>query len=342
MNGLQIVDLKEPKLLARLLHLPVEENAYLELQNYLASVPILELPYDTVSNLLADYDISLEVAKPYLRNLYRRILRHFAQTGVLSAEALEQLEHLQRLFGLTELEAQQIQHAVIYHIYETEVRATVASGYLTEAQKNRLKRLMKQLRIPPDVGQSIYRKQAEFVLERAIDDVIFERRLSPEKDRELQARADNLGVPLNFNWAVTTALAQCRTLWRIEQGEVPEVEVPIALKPGERCATYVPASYYKAGKKERALFISDTKMMLTLNVMQWLAQGTLYITNQRLIFSGGGRTASISFTKMLGFKFRGPDLKIKKESGRDRMFRIERNRDLVEAILHAQTAGLKI
>jgi hypothetical protein len=341
MNGLQILDLKRANFIERVLNKKVEENAYLEIQNRLASVPILALPPDAIAEILNDYEVSFERAKPRLRNYYRKVLRHFVQGGDLSEEKLEQLRHLQTLFFFSDIEAEQMMSVVLHPIYEAEVKAALSYRFMTQEKRDHLNTLMLRLRIPESSATSIYKKHAETVMQQAVEEALAIHRLSPEEDSRLSEIAENLGVQVCYDRSTQVALERCRMLWRIEKGELPKVRVPLNLQPDEACSAYVKASYFESRRSSRPIQIDGARMKISLHVMKNLCGGTLYITNKRLLFNGTDRATSIGLHRILYYSLKGGDLEIKKDYGRDQMFRLESDSDLVEAIMKAQMAAAR-
>ena len=341
MNGLQILDLKRANFVERLLNKKVEENAYLEIQNRLASVPILELPHGSIVEILNDYEVSFERAKPRLRNYYRKVLRYFVQGGDLSEEKMEQLRHLQNLFHFSDQEVAQLMSVVLHPIYEAEVKASLSYRFMTQEKKDYLNTLMLRLRIPESLASSIYQKHAENVMQQALEEALANHRLSPEEDASLEDLANNLGVKVYYDKSTQAALERCRMLWRIEKGDLPKIRIPLNLQPEETCSAAVKAGYFESRRSSRPILIDGSRMKISLHVMKYLCTGTLYITNKRLLFNGSDRATSIVLPRILYYSIKGTDLEIKKDSGRDQMFRLETDSDLIEAVMKAQMSVVR-
>ena len=77
MNGLELIDLKPTGFVANLLGLRPKENAFLEIHNVVATLPIDHISEDAVTACLSRYGITLEEAKPRLLNIYSQVLGHF-------------------------------------------------------------------------------------------------------------------------------------------------------------------------------------------------------------------------------------------------------------------------
>lgn len=66
MNGLEIIDEKDPSLADKLLRREPRENAYIEINNVIASAPIEQVTKDDIDRILADHKISSEQARSRL------------------------------------------------------------------------------------------------------------------------------------------------------------------------------------------------------------------------------------------------------------------------------------
>ncbi len=69
--------------------------------------------------------------------------------------------------------------------------------------------------------------------------------------------------------------------------------------------------------------------------MVQLDSGTLYITNNRLLFDGQKKNTVINLSKILSFTLFSDGLKVEKDSGRDQYFLGAGDLELVAAVLDA-------
>jgi hypothetical protein len=114
MNGLEIIDLQPAGFIANLLGRRPKENAFLEIHNVVASLPIYHISEDAVTACLSRYGITDQEAKPRLLNIYSEVLEHFIGDLLISDDEIEQLRHLETIFGLTPDEVSQIHTALVY------------------------------------------------------------------------------------------------------------------------------------------------------------------------------------------------------------------------------------
>jgi hypothetical protein len=101
MNGLEVIDLQPTGFLANLLGRRPKENAFLEIHNVVASLPIYHISEDAVTACLSRYGITREEAKSRLLNIYSQVLEHFIKDLSISDDEVEQLRHLATIFKLS-------------------------------------------------------------------------------------------------------------------------------------------------------------------------------------------------------------------------------------------------
>ncbi|HVH90197.1 MAG TPA: hypothetical protein VM783_02280, partial [Candidatus Acidoferrum sp.] len=114
MNGLEIIDLQPVGFVANLLGHRPKENAFLEIHNVVASLPIYHISEDAVAACLSRYEIIHEEAKPRLLNIYSQVLDHFIKDLLISDDEIEQLRHLATIFKLTADEVSHINAEIVY------------------------------------------------------------------------------------------------------------------------------------------------------------------------------------------------------------------------------------
>jgi hypothetical protein len=296
MNGLEAVELKRPNLLQRVLGVKVKENAYLEIQNHLAKTAIGQIDPAFVDSILARYRISGSDGLPRLVLIYATVLGQFAQDLELTDIEVNDLRRLRDLFGLKDLDILSAERSVLNPIYRGELKSALADERITPEEKMRLDQLVTKLRLPPSVTEAIRKEEIGPLFQRAFDRATEDRRLSPDEEAQLAQIAEDLGTKVTHDDQTTTLLDRYRLLWRIENGELPDIPVEIRLQRGERAHFTVPASHHEfrtvttaigyAGPTARiriakGIYWRMGKLGLqrsTKEVLKQLDAGTLYVT----------------------------------------------------------------
>jgi envelope transporter Tic110 len=338
MNGFEIAELSQPGVFARLLGRKSKQDAYLEIQNLLAITPIGDLPLDAISKILSRYRIRPAEAASALRDIYATVLRHFLPDVELSEAEVADLRRLRDLFGLTDQDILQIEEQIVHKRYRKSIRIALSDSQLSPKEKQTLETVAKQLRLPDSVAEEIRSASFKVLVQRAYDAALCDHRLSPAEEKELQALSENLGTTVSLDTASQAVLAHYRLLWRLEEGELPELTVAINLKRGEICHGMVAASHHEfrtttkgvgyAGVTGRIRIMRGVYYRVgqlnvgrvTEEVLKLLDTGTLYLTSTRLLFDGSTKSATIARTKIIGFIIFSDGIQIEKDSGKDQFF----------------------
>ncbi len=242
MNGISIIDPKQSGLVGRLLGRRPKENAIIEINNLLSILLATELEYDKVSEILSSFGTNRQEMRDRLMNLYNQVLSYLVSDLELSDQDIQDLQHLQTVFELSQDEVRQLHNSVIYPIYERAVHKALQDRKLTDLKNAYLDNLAGKLRIHPSVRDRLYGEIAKNIYETAVQLAISDRRLSPEKEAELDRLAKDLNLNINTTRQTQDNLERFRQLWRLSQGEISFVPVPIHLQKNESCATFVGAS----------------------------------------------------------------------------------------------------
>ena len=337
MNGLEIIDLKEANFLQRLLKQEPRENAFFEINNLLASVPILELDKGSIESRLAKHGVSPEEARSRLNNFYSIILRHFLRDWELTNKQRERLTHLQKILGVEKHEVSSMNSATIYPIYRNYIRKKVSNGEFPTEERQQVDQLANQLGLPKTFAVDIYKSEASEYLHSVLKLSLSDGMLSDGEERELERIARNLGVELEFSENAKRNLDRCRYLWKLYIGELSEVLTPIRLPENEKSFGFIPASRYDISRKKTPVKYSGFDISVEKNdfafyagnigrnigtaaTKRFLDEGMLYFNGNRLFFHGSSGSKQFRYKNLIGGTFYLNGLLIEQLRGKDQFF----------------------
>jgi hypothetical protein len=349
MNGLEVIDLQPAGFLANLLGRRPKENAFLEIHNVIATLPIYHISEDAVTACLSRYRITRKEAKPRLLNIYSQVLEHFIKDLVISDDEVEQLRHLATIFKLGSDEVCQIHTEIVYPCYEKAVRHALRDRHLTEAENAALDSLCRKLRIPESAANEIYKKHAVPIYNQAISDALADEMLTPEEETELEEVAKALKLNIRYDEKLESILDRARRLWRLAQGELPVLSVPAALQLNERCSADVEALHYEPRRASEGIGYSGfsnsygaaairfrsgvmNTHRLSNQALRLRGAGNLYFTNRRFLFNGDSHSASIDFGTIASITFYSDGMRIGKETSTDQIFTFSGDIDMLRLI----------
>jgi len=351
MNGLEILDLQPVGFVASLLGHRPKENAFLEIHNVVASLPIYHISEDAVAACLSRYEITHEEAKPRLLNIYSQVLEHFIKDLLISDDEIEQLRHLATIFKLTADEVSQINTEIVYPHYEKAVQNALRDRQLSDDESAALDNLCTKLRIPEAAANEMYKKYAVPIYNEAMSDALADEMLTPEEEAELQHVAKALKLNVRFDDKLTGILERARRLWRIAHGELPVLSVPVSLQVNERCSADVEALHYEPRRaaagigysgfsasygtsaiRFRSGVMNTHRLNGQIQTLRLRGVGTLYFTNRRFLFKGDAKPTSIDLGTITGITFYSDGMRIQKEAGTDQIFTFSGDIDMLRLI----------
>jgi hypothetical protein len=166
-----------------------------------------------------------------------------------------------------------------------------------------------------------------------------ERRLSPDQESELMAISERLGIEphLDANYQ------KFRELWAAENGEqvyLGAIDVDVMLKTDEQACFAEPAvwcqmktvktlSHYSGFSTSIRILpgvryrVGNIKPNYNISEeMRAKGDGTLYITNKRLIHDGGFKSTNIAFNRIIDVKLHNNGIDVSKSSGPNDFFQM--------------------
>ena len=349
MNGLETIDLQPTSFIENLLGRRPKENAFLEIHNVVAALPIYHISEDAITACLSRYGITQEEAKPRLLNIYSQVLEYFLKDLLISDDEVEQLRHLATIFKLSFDEVSQIHTELVYPHYEKAVRQALRDRHLSDDENAALDNLCIKLRIPESAADEIYKKHAVPIYNQVMSEALADEMLTPEEETELEEVAKALKLNIRYDEKLESILDRARRLWRIAQGELPVLTVPVNLQLNERCSADVEALHYEPRRVAGGIGYSGFSTSygafgirfrsgimnthrLNRQTLRLRGAGTLYFTNRRFLFSRDSHATSIGLGNITGITFYSDGMRIEKEASIDQIFTFSGDIDMLRLI----------
>jgi hypothetical protein len=335
MNGFEVTALKKQDFLSKLLRRKDRRNAVVAVQNLLATTAIADISDDAIDRVLGEYGLSRKMAEESLCEVYADALRHCARDEDLSEAEFADLRKLRELFALSDEQVRQAERAVLDAVYRSALREAAGDRVLTDDERSRLEALVRGLKLPDDVVAAIRKEDLGALMQQVYDEVTADHRISADEDRVLAALAQQFDVTISHDDRTRAVLDRYRLLWRLENGELPDVPVPIRLQRGERCHAAIGATHYEhrtvttriryAGPTARIRIMRGLSYRVgslrvervTQDVLKQLDTGQLYVTSKRLIFDGSRKSTAITYRKVLNITRYSDGIGVEKDTGKD-------------------------
>ncbi len=345
--------LRRPTPFHRMFDRPRRRNALVELNNALAeAVRIRDVPETLVYELNRKYQLDLQrVFRRRLERMYREFILFCMQDERFDDDEVEDLSHLQLLFGISNPRHNEIYLETAEEKYGKTVDEVLADGRVTDAEKARLERMRKDLEIPESTAARLLQDKGGKVLAKRWQEAVDDGLLSPEEERELDALAKRLGIEVHPTEKSREEIERCRWRWRIVNGTPPQIPVSIHLPRGEVCYFKTDVAWYELRRVTRRIRYGGPTMRIKLmkgvywrmgdlgvrsvseDVMTRIDEGTVYVTNRRLLFRGERKNTSIRLSKILDITPHRNGVEIEKDTGRSPFLEFHSDVDIFCAAL---------
>lgn len=325
-----------------------EENAVIELNNLLATKPLLRIHPKDIEEIEKKYLVNLgKTFKPNLEEFYAVYLNHCLADKVLSEEELKELNHLKQIFNLEDKTIDKLHVKIGENIYKKSFTEAVSDGRLTISEKEFLSKLEQTLRLPKDLADKISTEAKHTYIQNYVTKIISDERLSPTEEQELQIIAGSLNVNIRFDDKTKEQLRKLKLYWALENLDLPVIQAGIAIQKSEYCHLKITnvswyelrsvrqrsssrgyssrikiakGFYLRAGSSRSQTYSTDT--------MKLIDRGTLYLTNKRIIFTGTKKNSNIRIDKILNYTPYTDGVEIGKETGISPTLKMTENADI--------------
>ena len=195
-----VTPLKSRSLMQRVFKQLPKENAVIDLNNLLANQPIQNITVQQIQEIQIRYSVNLQ--REYelnLKEFYAVYFNYCLKDKHLSDAEIQDLNHLKKLFSLSDKTVQELQHKIGEEVYNEAYQGAIADGRLTEQEQAFLSKLENQLLLPRDLVEKIEIEAKKGFLNRYVADAIKDDRISPQEEEELQAIAESLNINIEMD-----------------------------------------------------------------------------------------------------------------------------------------------
>lgn len=345
-------ELQSPNFFQRLFRKEPKENAFIEVNNLLATKSLKEIQLEQIEEISARYKVNLhDKFLDRLKELYERYLKKCFADSVLTDEELEDLTLLKHLLILQDYEVNELHDKLGGDIYKKTYEEAISKGTLEKSKEEFIDKLQKNLRLPDSVANKISSDSRNHFMDIQLGKIVEDGKISPDEWEELNAIAKNLNVDLKIDEGSKTKLEKMKLYWLIENGELPTKQVDINLQKSEQCFFTINADwlenrtvtqrinyggvgyrvkimkgvYYRAG--------SVKVQRITSEQQQVIDRGNVYVTNKRIIFVGTKKNSNIQLSKVLSVTPYSDGVGIEKDSGKSPILRVADNADIFAMVL---------
>ena len=325
-----------------------QENAVIELNNLLATKPLLDISPKNIEEIETKYQLNLlKEFKLNLEEFYAVYLNHCLADKILSEDELKELNHLKHLLSLDEKTIDNLHAKIGEIIYKKSFQEAVADGRLTKSEENFLARLENTLRLPKELANKISSETRIAYVENYVTKIVADQRLSPAEEEELHAISNSLNVNIQLNQETKEQLRKLKLYWALENLDLPIIQSDITIQKSEVLHLKIQninwyelrsvrqrvsySGYTTSFKIAKGFYLRSgnfRSQSYSLDTMKLIDTGTLYLTNKRIIFTGTKKNSNIRIDKILDYKPYTDGVEIGKETGKSPTLQLKQNADI--------------
>jgi hypothetical protein len=337
MKPFVIKSLEKPNALQKLFGQTPKMNSFIEVNNLLACNDIDEITFNQIDEISRKYET--DVIKNYSKELLD-LYRIFVSTNPPSVTTIEKTRDasnkLRDLLGLKDnVKADEIWNVTAIEVYKEEFRKVIADGQLPSEKEEYLSKLAQMLNIPENVSDEISKEIRIQKVQSQINKIIEDGRVSPQEEQELYNMARNLTVEFHIEGKNQEAFEKMKALWKIENEDLPIISTEIILPKKEICYYHNLVDWYEYRtittrvnyggptfriKIAKGLYYRAGSLGVgreSREDLKKIDEGSLYITNKRLLFRGTTKNMNIQLDKIIDLEKYSDGFKIVKDSGRN-------------------------
>jgi hypothetical protein len=221
--------------------------------------------------------------------------------------------------------------------FRKKLEKALADGVLADDEVKYLEKYSDELGIEQEFVNKIMREHFNRRVASIKEKVQQTRRFSPDDEAGIRRIANDMKMQLDLG----PEFKVVRCLWAWENGYSihPEpMAAPILLGRKEACYLATPATWKQVKTIRES--VGTSGFSTTVRIMEGfsyhvstvkpeyhtreglvdISDGTLYVTNKRVIFEGAGRTTSIPYRRLVGFQGYTDGIELKKTAGKNDFF----------------------
>jgi hypothetical protein len=320
------------------------------LEMLLATRAITQITRSKVDELRQRYGVPEQQARDVCIGLWRKTFEAFVADGIITDAEAWYLAALREPLGIDEDVVKRLEEELILPRFTAAVQKALAVQRRVAAETDRLARV---LRLSDDTVHRVINQSVAAILDPEFQTMVEDHRLSPRAFTEFTELAKGLHVHPAVDAATQELLERYHLLWRIENGEIPAIAVPIALQKSEVCHFACGARWLVLRKQTRTVGYDrrgvrfrvargaayrvgqSRRHRMTSGGLTEIDAGTLYITNKRVYFDGARWNSSIRLSCLIAFEPYSDGLMLEKSAGRNPYLILDGDVELAAVLLSA-------
>jgi hypothetical protein len=302
----QVVPAARPSFLQRLFKQQPPENAIIELNNLLAA-GILSVRQEQLRDIENNYKVSF--ASDFELNLqefYAVYWNYYLKQTSVNDNIVRELAHLVRLFNLSEEIITVLQTKIGKVWFEAAAKASLVKRQLTLEDEYGLEQFRLKLKLDQQTADGILGAAKLDTFEQYTRQVISKKRCTPDEEAEVLNIINSLKIPESKTRPAVDEIKKFKYYWELENLPLKVIPNDPSLQKSEIC-------YFKSGQVQW----HEIRGSGSYKQYELINQGTLFLTNKRLVFAGNAKNSVITYDKISRISVDAKGATVFKDKGKD-------------------------
>jgi hypothetical protein len=331
----------QPKGLDKLFKKIPQKNFLIDLNNLLVKEKLENTTKEQIKELEEKYKIknSGKKFKPELISIFREFLSENLGNPKSDVNSYQSARRFQELLGVSEKDFDIHYESIADEKFKNKLDEVVHRKMkIGDEEDKELDRYQKLLAITQEKADQFSEEIRNDIVQKFVNAVIADKRITPEEDAGLEKLCKDLKIHLSFEDKDKNIFDKFRSLWKIENEELPNIETDIMLPKTERCYLQCTARLYETRKVTKSVSYGDPTLRLKImkgvyyrvgnigiqrhseDVLTLIDDGRLFITNKRILFAGGKQNRTIKYNQIIDITPYSDGVEISKDAGRSPTF----------------------
>lgn len=184
----------------------------------------------------------------------------------------------------------------------------IADDDLTDDERAAFAGAAQSTGIGQDEAAAILSAAVEWRMGQEIAAAVADDRLTLEEEERIDALGHALHARLEIPDAMRDRLERARLRWRIEQGELPEVQSPLALPQTERCLYAGYGQVLEPRSRGKTSFTHS------------YGAGDIVLSTRRIIFNGGDKNFAVRLNLIVDYRVYDDGVEVRRATGKPLTF----------------------
>jgi len=330
----------QPNSIEKLLKKIPQKNVLIDINNLLADESLNKLSKEQILTLDKKYQIENSATKfrAEINGFFKEFITYNLGNPESENNDFQSAKKFQELVGISDIDFTKEYEPIAYNKFTGKVEEIfIASKKCQEEEENQIEQVRIQFGIDEEKAVQIATECRKNIILNYAKSIIEDERVSPDEIRNLEEMKKNFNVEINMGEESKKAIEKYKTLWLIENSDIPIVEADIMLQKSEQCYFNGFADLYENRKITKSVgYAGPTFRMKIVKGVYFRAgnvgisrqtedrltlidSGKLFITNKRILFVGK-TNKTIKYNQIIDLTPYTDGVEIVKDAGKSPTF----------------------